>query len=259
MATISIYEKMGTRYIINSMYQKFDGILEEAMKNGDTVDLVDCKLGPSSASVIGRYYGKLNIINSGRKEWNDILIRNTQAALTEEEEYPTFRIPINPTMEDFAELSATLKTGDSYRLMPSLDSNKQTAFAVLLILKNPGINWDIYERGVKIYEFIYNEWKMREQPHNSYIEFFAGTVRTLTCDSRGKIGTPAGGYLTPDLYCLSHKILPEDFGTKQLININSKGNPEGEWAEVVLKCIKTLMPSRQKEVKLTDYLTFRKG
>lgn len=257
MAKKKVYNLMQTRYIINAKLPQFRAILEEAYKNGDELDFDDCRLGPYCASALKSYYGKVAMCNTEDPALDALLKRNAQTSTLQEEVYPTLQIPASPTIEDVRSMIATLPKGDRYMLNPVLGNNKQIAFCTLLIMSRPDIDWDISKCSVFIYEFVVDEWRKREEPHNLYIEFINSTVITLQKDGKGRIGSVSSGYLPVETYGVEHYILPADFGTEMLVNIDTSGKPHGEWADVVMKCLKVIVGEKKSVKHLADFLQFR--
>lgn len=257
MAVVYPYDKLFTDYIIKSKVGKFRGYLTECVESGDTVDLYASYLSPEAAHVLNGFYGTVDFINSQNAELDALLKRNMEAVREEEEKYPVLSIPNNPTMDDFSELFKSIKSGEKVSIDKPYLNRRQSALVTFLIIGRPDVEFDIHTCAVNVYLFIKDEWILGAQPHDEYIEFIDGTVRPMTVKN-GKLGTPSHGYLPADMYVKRFKVLPMDFGTKNLIQIEN-GKVVGEWANVVNLCINVLSVEKEHKKKLSEYLQFREG
>lgn len=258
MAVTQVVYALGTKYIIESMEAKFRNILASAAKNGDIVDLSQAKLSPTNASHLREYYSKVDFINSTDSELNELLKNNMANARAEVIKYPRLQLPPKPTFPDFTKYVKTLKAGDKYALVPSFTNERQLAFATMLILKRSDVDWDVSESIKYIYDFVYNEWYMRHEQHDEYIEIVGNAIVPRRVTPDGMIGSRASEMMNVRQYILSHNILPADFGNKDLVRIEG-GKPQGEWGDVVYKCVSILTNPENKVHKLASYLKFRKG
>lgn len=257
MAVIQVVYALGTQYIIESMEARFRGILSKAAANGDTVDLGKARLSPTNASHLREYYDKVDFINSEDPELDELLKRNMANARTDIIKYPKLDMPLRPTFVDFTKWAKTLKAGDKYALCPGLSNERQLAFSTMLILKCPGVDWDLSESIRYIYDFVYNEWCVRQESHTEYIEIVGNAIVPRTVQN-GMLGSRSGDMTSVRQYIMSHSILPADFGTKDLVRIE-KGQAQGEWGDVVHKCVSILVNPEQEIHRLASYLKFRKG
>lgn len=257
MAVVQVVYALGTQYVIESMEAKFRGILANAAKNGDTVDLGKARLSPTNAAHLREYYDRVDFINSEDPELDTLLKNNIANARSEQVKYPKLELPLRPSFSDFKKILQKVKAGDKYALCPSLSSERQLALSTMLILKCPGVDWDLSESIKYIYDFIYNEWYTRREQHAEYIEIVGNAIVPRTVHN-GMMGSRSGDMMNVRQYIMSHAILPADFGNKDLVKIE-KGEPQGEWGDVVRKCVSILVNPESDVHKLADYLKFRKG
>lgn len=253
-------KEMGTKYLINCMANKFRGLLARCAENGFTLDIAECRLGPSCAYELSVYYGKVKVINSEIEELNEILEHNYEEARKVFEKFPVLDIPEHPTYQDLFKLLPTLQTGSKYALKPNLQFQSQIAFCVMLILMRPDIEWDIAECGISIYEFVRDKWSLSAEPHDYYLEF-AGSSYYVREVVNGYIDTKeyTANKIPYKIYIQNHQCLPADFGSKNLVQLDSNNQPIGEWGGVVSKCLRVLTRSDKPKVKkLVNYLKFRR-
>lgn len=258
MAVVSVVYALHTRYIIESMEAQFRQILEDAKKNGDTIDLNKAKLSPTNAAHLRSYYSTVNFINSEDAELDALLKSNMENARTSFERSPYLEIPTDPTFIDFRDILLKLKKGDSYALKPSRSNERQMALCVMLILKCPGVEWDVADVIGDIYNFVSVDWQTMKEQHSEYIEISGRSVVKRTVGSDGLIGVHSGDRMPVKQYVVLHKVLPADFGTKDLVQIVN-GKAVGEWSRVVEHCMSILTRPEVKVRKLTSYLKCRKG
>lgn len=256
MATVQVVYELGTRYIIESLENKFRRILADAAANHDIVDLGKARLSPTNAAHLRSYYDKIDFINSEDENLDKLLKDNIRNARSEWVEYNKYDIPQSPTFSDYLSAVKSIEKNSKMMIEVRPDSERQLAFVTMLILKRPDLDIDLSKCASKIYDFVYMEWLTKRKEHNSYLEFVNNSI-TERKVVNGKVDVAGGKSIDVRQYILSHKVLPSDFGTKDLVVIEN-GKAKGEWGGVVLKCISTLMAPKLEIHKLAEYLKFRK-
>lgn len=266
---IKLRLRMNTKYIINAMHSEFIAVLRAAEQDGDTVDLCDCKFGPMCAGELRRWYSKVNFINSTDEDLNRLLQDNIDIVRNGTgEEWELLVLPDVLTEESLFEFAETLDTSKRYRIElrtnqymletgKTLTDNKMSecAFICLLIAQYPELELDVCTCGRILYDFIANLWTNTYKIHDTYIEFLTGGMRIIENDN-GFVNT-LDARIPISVYLDTHQVLPYDFGTKCLIELDDDGNLCGEWAKLIDRCFKLLQPVVYDGPKLEDYLTFK--
>ncbi len=250
--------QLGTKYIIDSLRGKFETLLQKALKDGETVDLRNCKFGPESAAVLRDYYSSVDMVNTTDSKLDALLKKNCEIARRAlPEPYPLLNIPNNLTSKEFTEIFKSVKSGDKYGFSTMDEGDKKIATIVMLILGHPEVEFDINSVAVDVYEFVNNEWKSNRLPHDEYIEFLQPGIDYLTVDSKGYIESPTHGRLKAEFYIDRYMVLPADFGRVNLLQLESTGKPTGEWYKVIDKCIRAISRKPPEKKYLFDFLEFR--
>ena len=259
MDTIKLYEAMGTKYIINVLDGRLEGVLNKCVAEGKVLDLADCKFGPRSVGVLNRYYGKIHMVNSTDKKLDELLSYNYQTVTEELEEYEILDITNTKDPSVFIELTKTLPTG-KYKPVLNHSNLRDRATMVLLILARPDCEFDIREYASDIFDFVRDVWVTNAGHHEKYYELHAPDVAVVTVDDNNYY---ADEFYTPhkeESYINNKQVLPFEFGNSQIVKLDGSGVPD-EWKPVVEKCLKIfetpVKPKRKKGKVIKNYLTFR--
>ena len=138
--SVLLKDLMGTKYIINTLDYRLQPILEQLKDCSDDVDLCYCRFGPKCASMIEKYYGKINFINTEDSELNQLLQKNREIATTEKEEYPELRIS-DLVVEDYFQAIKDVPAG-KYKIVLNVLYPIERHIARLLLMQRPDIEFD---------------------------------------------------------------------------------------------------------------------
>lgn len=249
---------MGTRYIINALRSEFIAVMERAVRENATVDVTNCKFGPICAHALRDYYAKINIIDSGNPKLNALLQSNIEATktLADLKPYPDLDFSTVDNFQDIVNILGKLKPGDKYHPV-GIRNQKQLASLVYCIMTNPEVDFDVTEYLIRIYDFVESEWKSGMQHHDKYILLLQPDYRIVDVVD-GHVDCPESGKTTESNFVMMLRALPYEFGTQNIVEVNSKGNPVGEWAGVVNKILTTLGRTKWKQDSILTRLEFAK-
>ena len=259
MGIVMLYEKLGTKYPIDTIDLLFTKVMNECVEAGDTVDLAYCRFGPKCSLILNDFYGKLNIINSELPEWDIILQNNALAMTTVYEEYEPLKLFIT---SDFPALINWIKSLPAGKYKPVIDLTniKHRAVLTILIMARPDIELDIRNTSSDIFTFVRDAWVNGAKPHDSYWILRAPDIELLT--AQGDMFVDAvGATYSKDTLLRDYTVLPAEFGNSQIITFTSP--IDSEWEPVLLKCINTLKEHTKNTRKIKgktvrDFVTVRR-
>lgn len=259
METVKLYEAMGTKYIINVLDGRLEGVLNKCVEEGKSLDLADCKFGPRSVSILSGYYGKIHMTNSTDTKLNKLLNYNYQAVTEELEEYEILDISNTKDISVFQDLINNLPTG-KYKPILNHSNLRDRATIVLLILARPDCEFDIRDYASDIFDFVRDVWVTNAKHHKTYYELHAPNISVVTVDNNNFYADEFYNPNKEESYIRNKVVLPFEFGNSQIVKLDGSGVPE-EWRSVVEKCLKVfetpVKPKRKKGKVAKNFLTFR--
>lgn len=261
MGVVLLRELMGTRYMIQSLTQRFTNCLEKCRQEGNAVDLNGCRFGPDCASIMYRYYPILDFCNSEDEYLDSILKGNCEAARQQPVDYEEIDLTRANDLNVFMSLVGTIPNGA--RLCPkvSLSSICSKATLVMLIMARPDVEFDIRSCAADIFEFVRDLWLTSAEHHDEYWELITPNTTVRAVNGDGLYGDRSYGFMKERDFIRARTVLPIDFGNSQIIKLDEGQRVSDEWIGVVEKCVNvfdTAKTSRRipgKTVK--DFLTFR--
>lgn len=256
---LNVQQEMGTRYIINALNMEFRGVLEKALKEGCGIDLCHCKLGPYAAGTLQGYYGSLDIIDSNDKEMNKILQHNCSVKEKRNnlEEYSILDFSSISSLSDLVTLLNGLKSNGKYKPVGVTYNKYSLSSLVYCLMVKPEIDFDITDYLPKVYDFVRNEWITSAKHHDKYILLTRPDYIVLDCVN-GYVDVPGIGEIQENNFINSFDALPYEFGTKNIVEYNSKGRPVGEWAGVINKILINLGRRNWKNDSILTKLEYNK-
>ncbi len=252
---------MGTRYIINSLTQRFTNCMIDAEKNGYTVDVAGCRFGPDCVAIMFRYYKTVDFCNSEDEYLDSVLKNNCATARQQLETYPTLDLRNATEIGIFLNLANELSRGSKVCPQVNLADIRSKAVLVMLIMARPDIEWDIRSCAVDIFGFVRDLWISNAEHHGMYQELIAPDITVRTENENGLYGDRSYGFFKEREFIRSRQVLPIEFGNSQIIVLDENTRVPDEWIDVVEKCVNVFNAAKQvkrvpgKTVK--DFLTFR--
>lgn len=257
MGTVLLHELMGTHYIIEAFSNRLSNILDDIEKNGDILDLADCKLGTSCRRLIDSKYGKIQMCNSTDAYLNSILQHNTQRAYDNAgaiEKYQDLVISGTKDLSTFEELYQTLEQNGKYFV--KTDGLKDMVTLILLIMRRPDIDFDLRECSVPVFNYVREAWLQSPMHHDSYYELIRPDIVKVTINENEKYGNPDQGYYDERSYINYRNVLPYDFGNIDLLAGDENGNISEEWEPVLRKCCE-VFPEEESETSEFNKIDLR--
>lgn len=243
MSTVMLYEKLGTRYPIDTIDLLLSRTLRECVDNGDVVDLAQCRFGPKCAQVLNEFYDKLQFINTELPEWDIILQNNMEATTTVYEEYEPIKLLVTDDIPALINWIKTVPVG-KYRPEINLTDIRYRAVLTLLIMARPDIEFDIRRTATDIFDFVRDAWVNSAKEHDTYWILRAPDIELLKLQN-GVFTDSIGMTYNRDILMRDYKVLPAEFGNAQIITFTSKVSDE--WMPVLDKCIRILTTSNSKK------------
>ena len=255
---INLQSAMGTRYIINALFNDFIGIMEDAKKSNRGVDIANCKLGPACANELRQYYKTVDIIDSLDEKRHKLLQDNIKATFEKEtlEAYPELDFSRVQSMKATVEILKKLESMDKCKPI-NVNAEKSLAALCYCIMVKPEVDFDLTDYLPRIYDYICNEWKVAAVSHNKYIRLTRPDYKVYECVN-GVVETDDMGRLSEINFVQSLNVLPYEFGTEVLVEIDEDGVVIGEWANVVNKLLKTLGMIKLKKNSILTRLEYSK-
>lgn len=260
MGIIYLRDVMETRYIINALAMRFRRCMDDAIANGNTVDLAGCRFGPDCANMLNEYYDKVPMQNSEEPECDAIIKNNIEYKTGAIEEYEPLVIDHVDGADVFLDLYNNLPQGGQYKVECSLIDIKCRATLVLLIMTRSDLELDIRQCASDVYDFVRNTWLGVAEHHDKYYELLAPNtvIREMTED--GYFGDRSYGYQKEQTFIRNRIVLPFEFGNTQLVNLGQSEQMQNEWQYTAEMCLKVLQPvtnERRSGKVLRNLLTFR--
>lgn len=259
--TVSLENRIGTKYVINALQGPLREILEDCMKNNLTLDLADCKFGPDCASALSDFYGKVDLICSTNDTLNSILKNNAIQSVKMFEPYEEYKFPEKCDFKALLESYNTFKAGEKWCIRVDGADKRKISFATMLIMMLPEVEFDIGSCYNAFADFIRPLWLMYAKSHEKYWEFSIDGIFIREVDSNGFMGTGkyGNGRLPERVYIRDQNCIPYEFGNKYLLEFDENDNPIGEWRMVISECIKILTQKpAPKGPTLKDFVKLRK-
>lgn len=236
MGTIMLYEKLGTRYPIDTINLRLTRTLQECVVNGDVVDLAQCRFGPKCAQVLNEFYDKLKFVNTELPEWDIILQNNMEAATVVYDEYEPLKLFITDDIPALINWIKSVPVG-KYRPEVNLTDIRYRAVLTLLIMARPDIELDIRRTATDIFDFVRDAWVNSSKPHDAYWILRAPDIELLNL-TNGVFVDSIGVTYDRDVLMRDYKVLPAEFGNSQIITFASKVSDE--WTPLLDKCVSIL-------------------
>lgn len=258
---VKLSDLMGTRFIINSLTQRFTNCMKSAEENGYTVDMCGCRFGPDCTSIMYNYYKTVDFCNSEDEYLDSVIKNNCTTARQQLEEYPKLDLKSVGSIKTFFDLVDSLDK--DAKICPEVDltSVQSKAILVMLIMARPDIEWDIRSCAADIFSFVRDLWISNAGHHTKYWELIAPNITMREEQESGLYGDRNYGFFKEREFIRLRQVLPVEFGTTNIIVLDEKTVVGDEWLDVVDKCINMFSIAEQskrlpgKTVK--DFLTFR--
>jgi hypothetical protein len=261
MAVVLLRELMNTRYMIQSLTQRFENCLEQCKRNGDTVDLSGCRLGPECANKMRAYYATLDFCNTEDEYLDAMLKNNCEAARQILDSYEVLNLEKVNSLDTFFDLVKTIPQNAKLEPKISFTNVRSKVTLIMLIMARPDIEFDIRKCAADIFDFVREFWISSSEHHEQYSELVAPDITTRAVNEKGLYGDMSYGFTDEYKFIRQRKVLPIEFGNSQIIVLDKNQQVSEEWRGTVEKCLNMFKTSKKqnripgKTVK--DFLTFR--
>lgn len=260
MQTLLLSEVMGTKYIINALDKLFRDTLTKYKGSDVVLDLAHCRLGPDCSIIMREFYDSVQFCNSEDPKL-DALLKNNNLYYTEQiEEWETLTVRGVESLDFYFDLARTLPTGGQYKIDCSLDQAMDKAIVVLLIMTRPDINFDIRQCCADIFDFVRDAWLSSNGTHEKYQELKAPNIIIRDVDENKNVDLGFEGSIKEEYFVRQRICLPIEFGSAQIIKLDSDEGVDDEWYGVADKCISIFESSEVVSMPgkvLRNLLTFR--
>lgn len=259
--TVSLSERMGTRYMINSLNMRFITTMNALVDEGVEVDLAGCRFGPECASLLRKYYGSIWMCNSEDKDLDILLKSNCEFARSSLEPYEVLDLTDVCDINGYIRLVNELPKNSKYSVKLDLTSIVNRAVLVLLILTRPDIMFDLTECSDDVFDYVREIWVSSAKHHEEYIECVAPYCVRRKQNEDGFYGDAINGYVREEYFVRHNKVLPVEFGNSQIVVLDKNVGVDEEWHPVVEKCLKAFEKTKSAERTpgkvLINFLNFR--
>lgn len=250
MAISKLRELAGTRYFYGRTIGQLENALEQALKNGDTLDLNQCRFNSAFAvSKLAEYYGKVPMINSESPELEAYLKHNCDAATHDYKLKDAVELRYTPVgKSEFAAYVNNFDLSKKYYINPnSPDAGMTKLFAAFLMAVKPSVVIDAGTTLSDIFEIIRADWLPVRGFHNSYWEVLNGTVLVERKVVKGKVYVPMVGEMDESEFVNARVVLPYVYSNRTLKN-------DEEFQRSLKNLIRRLTTIKVGTKKMKDYI-----